>query len=376
MAKRHKPPAAPPEPASPAPRRWRTPLLLALTAGVLALAAWLAFSPPPAPVRDFAQPHRPAGPTRADQTLVTAKALLDQREFARARDLMAAYVRSDPADTKVRPLLAQTLLRMKDAQSAERVVDDVLRLDAQSAAGLWLKGTMLRQRGADGADKMFRQAAQSPSATPDIHARYALELAEANQLDQAEQYYRKALAGEANLVPALGGLAELLIRSGRFEEATGLLQRATTANPKDADLWRMLADAQRNLGQLTPAHEAATKALAITRDGPTLMLMGEIEMLLAGQAKASDAPTIRKSAAEAFAAASNFEGVRAEAAFKAARTYYFIERYALAMKYIDLARQTAPDRKDVQEWTTRIEDARFPRASAPKRSGSLLDGLE
>jgi len=366
-----------PAPAPPAGGKWRTPLLLVLTAGVLGLAAWLAFAPPAAPPIHLGNSaSRPAGQTQADQVLATAAPLLAGRQYKPARDLLAAYVRSDPADTKVRPVLAQALLAMKDAQAAERVVDDLLRLDAQSSAGLWLKGILLRKRGADGAEKMFRHAAQSPQATPDIHARYGLELATSGQFDQAERYYRKALAAQADLLPAQGGLSELLIRSGRFEEAAGLLERAVAASPKDPDLWRMLADARRNLGQLQPAHDAATKALALTRDGPTLVLMGEIELLLAGQAQQANAPTIRQSAAEAFAAACDFAPVRADAAFKAARCYYFLERYALAMKYIDLARQTAPDRKDVQEWTTKIQDARFPRPTRPARTGSLLDVKE
>jgi tetratricopeptide (TPR) repeat protein len=271
-------------------------------------------------------------------------------------------------------VLAEALFRLNEPAAAEHLVDDLLRLDAKSPRGLWLKGILVRERKGENHAKFFLWAAQSPQAGPEIWVRYATELAATGKLDQAEEYYRKSLKGESWNVPALGGLGELLIHKGQFDEAGKLLAEAVRLDKTDRDLWRMYAEAQKNLGQLAQAADSIGKAIAIRRGGAELLLRGEILMLQAGQAQDEPAAALRLAAAQAFASAADFPAARAEGAYKAAKVYYFLEQYAQAMRLIDQARAAAPASADMLEWEKKIEDARFPRpAVSSTRPARLLD---
>ena len=360
-------------------------LVAGLAAVLLGLAAWLAFSPSRKPLpSDLGKPSigdAKLPQTQSEQVLAAAAPLMKARLYGPARDLMQAYVKTNPADTRVRPMLAEALYRLNDRAAAEHMVDGLLRLDAQSPQGLWLKGMLVRDRKGENHARFFQWAAQSPQAGPDIWLRYAVDLAAAGKLDQAEEYYRKSLKGESWNVQALGGLGELLIAKGQFEEAQKVLADAVRLEKRDRDLWRMYAEALKNLAKLPEAADAIGKAIAIRRGGPELLLQAEILLLQAGQAQALGAPAggeaaagLRLAAAQAFASASDFPPARAEGAYKAAKVYYFLEQYAQAMRLITLARAAAPANPDIRQWEKKIEDARFPRPAATStRPTRLLD---
>jgi tetratricopeptide (TPR) repeat protein len=123
----------------------------------------------------------------------------------------------------------------------------------------------------------------------------------------------------------------------------------------------MLAEAQKETGKLDEAAYAVQEALGLLSAsspephgqamdrGHLLMLLGQVRLLQGRHIQA----------AEAFAQAADHVAFRAPASLDAARCYYFAHRYALAMKYIDLADRYSPTDPAVQDWKRKIEDARF-----------------
>ena len=395
MAKKARKKRKPPQEHARSDGRYMTYVLLGLTAVVVGLTIHLL-------VKEFYVNHSgppvvpaPSGPTQAEQVLGKAKELMRSGAYAPARDLMLAYVRLHPRDVVVRPLLAEAMWKTGRTGLAEHTVDDLLRLAKPTAQGLWLKGELVREREfreysvslasalwmAGGSVPhrrgskhlhFFRRAAEADvGAGAEIWLKYALELLAADRADLigqrdligrkeevAEEYLNKALGAGLRDVRTLGSLGSLALKREDFERAAIMLSEATRQNAKDFRLWVMLAEAQKESGRQEQAADSIRRALGIRRSHETLMLKGQIDQLRRRYAQA----------AEAFAEAAADSRLRAQASFQAARCYYHLEKHALAMKYVDIAAELAPDDPNVVAMRTKIENARFgpPEAGASK----------
>ena len=127
-----------------------------------------------------------------------ARAATAQSVYQQARDKMLAYVKQHPDDTRIHALLAEVYMRLGQNAQALATVDEVLRRKSDMAEALWIKGQLLRQAGDANFLDFFRQAADSPGATPKLQAGYGLALIQNRELDAAAEYLRKAVAGGAN----------------------------------------------------------------------------------------------------------------------------------------------------------------------------------
>jgi tetratricopeptide (TPR) repeat protein len=355
-------------------RKPLTFVLLAGAAAVLAAAIYLAVSPPKPP------PPPPAAPSisqaqevrrhvegllaRGDQVDPKAGAaslLIKRQAYEGACEVATSFIRfADRSDIIVRPLLAETQVRLGRMAEAERTVDDLLGLAPTSAAGLWLKGELLQARGAGGAMDFFRRAAESSQAGPEIWARYGSLALRRGEWDQAESYLARAeKAGQADGT-TLRGLAFLAQRAGKFARAEELLQRLADARKGDPAVLAMLAMAQKDADKLPQAEKTLRQAMEFSESPGLWEQLGDVLLL----------QRRRVDAADAYARAAEHPAHQASAAFKAARCYYLQDKYALAMKYIDRAAEAAPT-PEVQDLRKQIEDARFgpPAGAAPSPLG-------
>ena len=334
---------------------------LALTAAVIGLIVYLSVRPDKPPETSSTGVPRT---TQAEDVLARARPLMEAGMFNGALGLLEAHVMSTPDDVDVRPTLARAYLGLGKLTEAERTVDDLLRLAPRLAEALWLKGEIVRRRGGKNHRRFFEMAVnKAVDAGPEIWARYGVEMLADGRGDPAQTYLTRALRAGLRDVRTLGGLGQLALEAGRFDEAEKLLAEALEHRRSAPDLWAMLAEAQKNTGKLAQADRTVQEAIRIRRSGPLYMLRGEICMLRRQ----------RKEAAEAYATATEFARVRGEAALRAAKCYYLLERYGLAMKYIDLAAVLGGGDAEVLAWRTKIEDARFGRPEAtPRPAGGLL----
>lgn len=325
--------------------------VLLLTAGVIGLTIYVSVRPG-GPAGD--EPVAPET-TQAEDVLARARPLMQDGLFELARGLLEAHVRSTPDDVEVRPVLAEVYLQLGRLDEAERTVDGLLRLAPRLAEALWLKGKIVRRRGGKNYRKFFELAVNKAVDTgPEIWARYGLQMLRDGDTEAARTYLTRALRAGLRDFRTLGGLGDLALKAGRFDEADRLLTEAVGHRRHAPDLWAALAAAQKNAGKIDEALRTVQEAIRIRRSGPLYMLRGEICMLR------KDC----KAAAEAYATAAEFPDVRADATFRAAKCYYLLDRYGLAMKYIDLAAEIRGGNADVLAWRKKIEDARFGRPGA------------
>lgn len=96
----------------------------------------------------------------------------------------------------------------------------------------------------------------------DVASQVADYYADSERAALAEQWYRMALRVNPNHWPSRLSLSKLLLREGRFEDATGLLERARDEGVQDIRLQAYLADAYRQAGQYDRAIDAINKVIA------------------------------------------------------------------------------------------------------------------
>lgn len=307
--------------------------------------------------------QKSSGPTLADQVRRNAQDALEGRDdkagmmlLAQSRDLLISYCRGNPKDNEMAILLARIFRRLGQVSDAELAVDNVLKQAPQMSEALWLKGELVAARGGNNPQKFFQWAADSPLAASnpqvgrDIWAKYALQLLEADNDQQARQYLDKAAAAGLADARLAHGYGIVAFRAGDFEQARKHLAEAVRTEAGNAQGWLMLAAAQRQLGQVAQARASLKEALASCRDKSKLLMeLGQLEL---ADGKPADA-------ASAFASACNYAINRAEASLLAAQAFYQAGQFAQAMKYADMASAENPPSQQMAELMARIEEARF-----------------
>jgi tetratricopeptide (TPR) repeat protein len=230
---------------------------------------------------------------------------------------------------------------------------------------LWLKGQLVRTRGLDTHMKYFRLAATSPEATPAIWGKYGIELALLGQSAEAQTYLQRAIDGGATDLDVMCQLARIMIAQGRCAGANDLLMSAVRQPQAGWRAWKLLADAQRRLERPDDAAASVQQALSmLPKPYPPELAMDAAELLMSlGQLRL--AAKRDTEAAEVFAVAANdYTPMRGEAAFEAAKCYHRLGRFAVAMRFIDIAAKLLPADDSVKQWVRTIEDSRFGPAGA------------
>jgi tetratricopeptide (TPR) repeat protein len=367
-------------------RRQVTGILLAATAAVIAatvyVVVWDPLKPPPAPA------HMETGPSRGEQVrgkmaeIIAAADAIDPRggaaslaerqvSYEQAAELGKRFVQfADQRDVLVRPVLAKALLRLGRLDDAEKTINALLKLAPRSAEGLCLKGELIDARGGQGALELFRRAAESDQATPDIWARYGSALMAAEQFDRAEAMLLKAFHAGCKDHQVHWGLAALAMRAGKFDQAEPRLAELAGSGRPSMRVLVMLAQCQKENAKPAEAEKTLRRALA-QQEVPELYIpLGDVLQLQRKYPEAAEmfarAAEMLARAAETSAAetsAAETSAMEAAASFKAARVYYLLDRHGLAMKYIDRAAALVDD-PDVRQWRRKIEDARFGQPDA------------
>lgn len=122
---------------------------------------------------------------------------------------------------------------------AAAAFSQALRLDPKSAEAHFDLG-LVRQREHDPAAALreFRMALEDDPALLQAHCAVASALVDPTE---AETELRKALESDPNLVCAMDGLAQILLKGGRYDAALAYWRRATQIQPNAEDLQLSLA---------------------------------------------------------------------------------------------------------------------------------------
>jgi len=348
-----------------APKRsWKTKALLLATAAVIGATIYVVVWDPMKPPENL--PTTDAGLTTGERVRRSIEGIIAQADavdprggsanlaarqvgYEKAAELGRQFVRlTDPRDVLVRPVLAMALLRLGRLDEAEKTLADLMALAPRSAEGMLLQAELIEARGGQGALEWFRRAAESDQATPEIWARYGTALLSVEQYDRGETMLLKAFRAGNKGHQVLWGLAMLAMKTGRYDQAEPRLAELAARIGPSMRVLVMLAECQKENGKLAESEKTLRRVLARTEVPELYIPLGDVLQL---QKKYPEA-------AETFAKAAETSALNAVASFKAARVYYLLDRYGLAMKYIDRAAALVDD-PQVQKWRRKIEDARF-----------------
>lgn len=151
--------------------------------------------------------------------------------------------------------------RLDDAARAYRAA---LRLRPDYLeAGVNL-GNVLKDAGKlDQAITTYRRVLRAHPNLPEVHNNLGAALLAQGDSPAAEASFRTAISLRADFVEALGNLTALLGRAERFAEALPVARAACAADPQNANLLEMQADAWRGLGEYDTAVGVYRDALAL-----------------------------------------------------------------------------------------------------------------
>ncbi len=287
----------------------------------------------------------------AERAIAQATRYMQMRQHNAAVEVLRSHLNDHPDDVAVRLMLAKAYLAMELVNEGEAEIDEVLKLRPGMAEAMWVKGNLLDRRKDPAAGEYYRKAAESQvDPSPLIWSRYGLFLLAGNKISEAEVWFRKAYdAGDEDYV-TIRGLGEVEHARGDFKAAVELLGRAVAMNQNDEQAWLLLADAQKNSGRFAAALETLRNAGRFPNTQPDRMLqMGDVLLL---QKNIDEA-------AQWYLKAAEYEKFRSPASLKVAKCCYMQDRFAQAMKYIDIASGITPGDAEVIRWKKIIEDARF-----------------
>jgi len=353
-------------------RRQLNIVLLAAATVVIGATIYLLFrtgadkpaEPPPVPM------------TEAQRVLLQAGDMIAAGQTQSAVRLLQSYIQRNPDDTNVRQGLANLHLAIarqlarvgQDAATAEqlaaagRQVKEILRIAPNHAEALWTRGILADEANPGDGEEYYRKAADQPDAGAKVWGSYGLMMADRHEWKSAGAYLQKALRAGSEDGRVLLALGKIAFDDKRFDDARRLLGRAVVKRPFNAQGWLMLAEVQRNSGQVDEAFDSLKKAEKFARGPERGLLLMQLAQVYVNRRQWSDA-------AGTFAKASDYPAVTLRAAVQAAKCYYFVKNYALAMKYIDRAWELADGDKEILRWKNKIEDARFGPTSKPAPAG-------
>lgn len=191
-----------------------------------------------------------------------ARRLLREGQFEEAATHLRKIVFAEPANTRARASLGNCQLMTGDLVNAEASFRTVLETDPKDQNALYGLATLLLRR--DAYDEAAIHAAKLVEVLPDSAAALSL-LAETGSQDArpgaAIANYRHALRFDPDYQPALLGLANLLLKRNRFDEARELAERAAMGGAGPVEALVVLGDVMSAQGELVGARRAYEAAL-------------------------------------------------------------------------------------------------------------------
>ncbi|SUB00990.1 tetratricopeptide repeat protein [Pannonibacter phragmitetus] len=191
-----------------------------------------------------------------------ARRLLREGQFEEAATHLRKIVFAEPANTRARASLGNCQLMTGDLVNAEASFRAVLEMDPKDQNALYGLATLLLRREAH--DEAAIHAAKLVEVLPDSAAALSL-LAETGSQDArpgaAIANYRHALRFDPDYQPALLGLANLLLKRHRFDEARELAERATQGGAGPVEALVVLGDVMAAQGEMVAARRAFEAAL-------------------------------------------------------------------------------------------------------------------
>jgi predicted Zn-dependent protease len=199
-------------------------------------------------------------------------ARVDLRGAAAMSDLLSVALRDKPpsdASAQVALDLAEALDKSGDRARGVRVLEDARgRAPRDPDLTRALAVAYDRDKRPEAAEKLYRELLAEDTADGIALSGLGRLLADRKeQLTEAAELARRALAGDPDNPAFLNTLGWVLVQQGRPEEGRIVLERASAASPKDSSVLDHLAESLFQLKRYREAAAAWDRALAGDREG-------------------------------------------------------------------------------------------------------------
>jgi tetratricopeptide (TPR) repeat protein len=199
-----------------------------------------------------------------------------------AREL-EAVLKAKPAHAAAPLLLADCRLQLGEWKQVIAILDPLLERDPETRAVLYMLGTALMrdrqyERGQRVLDRILRQGESA-----EAHLVLAIASREASDDLAAEKELRRALELNPSLPTANGILAELLVRMGDAPAAVEALRRELAINPNHFDSHLLLALLLRQESKVDESRGHVDKALQLRPGDPGALYQLALAQIAAGE---------------------------------------------------------------------------------------------
>lgn len=189
---------------------------------------------------------------------------LQRGDLQRARQVLDKALEQDDSNALVHAAYAQLQDAIGETERARTHFEQAIRLAPDEAAHRNAYGAFLCSTGdIEAAELEFREAADDPFyETPEFALDNAgLCMLEAERLDQAELYLRRALQANPRFPDAFLHMAELLHRRARLTVADAYFQRFEALSPPTSESLLLGHVIKRDSGDIVTAERYATQLL-------------------------------------------------------------------------------------------------------------------
>lgn len=335
--------------------------LAALSATVLIVGVWIFLSERRGPRTATRLPAEPAPRQRradlTEQFLARVGLAVQAKQYDQAVRAMREFLQSQPNEPRVLELLAMTLMEQGDAAAGEQEVDALLAAQPQHRMGHWMKGELLRMRGAGGFLEHFRRAAQGADDA-DLLVRLGGSYLACGELDAAAECFGKVLAVQPTRPDALAGLAQTYYEDGQYEQSERLLERLAALQADNPLLAAMLGRVRMLQGDYAGSRAAYER---IRTTGAGAMGLAEVHAMMAADSLDAAEKTAQYEQAVHWAEqAIAFAGTRLDGHYTVARTLYVMggeENYRRALEHLKTAGELAPGDGRLADLARKVRDA-------------------
>lgn len=202
----------------------------------------------------------------ADSPLIDLDAYTRHLEDAYRSAIAECPIRAEAAPDEIKAVF-QGAVRLHQANRTEEAAASyrqLLALQPDHTAGLYLYGMLLGQSGAD--DEAIVQLQHAVASSPgyaDAHQALGNLYLKQGLLAQARASFEAVLQARPQFYPALNGLARALTGSGQLPQAIAVLQQAIAIKPEETAAYYNLGVAFQKQGLIEAAVPAYSRVLAL-----------------------------------------------------------------------------------------------------------------
>lgn len=214
------------------------------------------------------------GNLSVDDLIERGLAAMARGEIQAAEDTYRAVIEADPLDVRARQLLGVSLTQRGEAGEAVKILEVVAALIGPITVETWAAyNNLANARRAAGelgaAEELYRELVQVAPQEWQVWHNFGMTLKDQGRLDEAAAHLRRAVALAPDYGPNHGVLGHILHGLGRLRSADAALRRCIAIGyDNDVNVWTVLGNNHRWLGEMEPARTALERAIAISNGAP------------------------------------------------------------------------------------------------------------